>query len=601
MRLGPLCLVVAAVVVLALPGAAAAARTPLTVSPAPGTPDASPKTGISVLGVPAGRIASVRVVGSSSGLHRGRIAPFSRNRGGIFVPDAPLTEGERVTVVVRVRGRSPDRFSFVVARLGTDPPLLSPTQIQPDKLEHFASEPGLTPPRITVLKHASGFSNRIFLTPLPSPIVHPGSTQTVTLTPVGPGGPMIVDGQGHVVWFHQLQLPEVAGNLRIQHYAGKPVLTWWQGPVTVAAYGLGEGVIADTRYRTLHVVHAGNGYAMDIHEFSLTPEGDALFTVYSPVLVHLPGTPPGTLTSLIDAIVQEVDVRTGLVTWEWHALGHIPLRDSYATPANSAFYDAFHINSIQPLARGRVLDLVARRLGGLRARPRHRPHPVDAGRQGQRLPHGPRRPLLVPARRRAAQRQPREPVRRRRRAAAEGARVTRADPRARPAPPRRARRPPVPALERHLGAERGQPADAPGRRRVRRLRRHAVLLPVHQRREARVRRQPARRRRQLPRLQLPLEHDADHASRRWRHSAWTRQAVAVYASWNGATTVARWQVLAGADAGSLRPVGTPARRTDFETRIDVPSSAPAFAVRALDAQGHVLATSPVATASDSGH
>ena len=84
----------------------------------------------------------------------------------------------------------PDRFSFVVARLGTDPPLLSPTQIQPDKLEHFASEPGLTPPRITVLKHSSGFSNRIFLTPLPSPIVHPGSThETVTLTPVGPGRP----------------------------------------------------------------------------------------------------------------------------------------------------------------------------------------------------------------------------------------------------------------------------------------------------------------------------------------------------------------------------------------------------------------------------
>ena len=72
--------------------------------------------------------------------------------------------------------------------------------------------------------------------------------------------------------------------------------------------------------------------------------------------------------------------------------------------------------------------------------------------------------------------------------------------------------------------------------------------------------------------------------------------VAVYASWNGATTVARWQVLAGADAGSLRPVGTPARRTGFETRIAVPSSAPAFAVRALDAHGHVLATSPVATA-----
>ena len=56
-------------------------------------------------------------------------------------------------------------------------------------------------------------------------------------------------------------------------------------------------------------------------------------------------------------------------------------------------------------------------------------------------------------------------------------------------------------------------------------------------------------------------------------------------------------MLAGAGAGSLQPVGTAARRTDFETRIDVPSSAPAFAVRALDGRGHVLATSPVATVS----
>jgi hypothetical protein len=68
MRLGPLCLVVGAVVVVvAVPGGAAAARTPLTVSPAPGTPDASPKTGISVLGVPAGAGAgSLQPVGTSA-------------------------------------------------------------------------------------------------------------------------------------------------------------------------------------------------------------------------------------------------------------------------------------------------------------------------------------------------------------------------------------------------------------------------------------------------------------------------------------------------------------------------------------------------------
>jgi hypothetical protein len=85
---------------------------------------------------------------------------------------------------------------------------------------------------------------------------------------------------------------------------------------------------------------------MDIHEFTLSG-GDALFTIYSPV-VH-----DG--VALLDAIVQQVDVATGLVVWEWHALGHIPLSESYATAANSAFYDAFHINSVQALSGDGVL------------------------------------------------------------------------------------------------------------------------------------------------------------------------------------------------------------------------------------------------------
>ena len=67
-------------------------------------------------------------------------------------------------------------------------------------------------------------------------------------------------------------------------------------------------------------------------------------------------------------------------------------------------------------------------------------------------------------------------------------------------------------------------------------------------------------------------------------------AVSVYASWNGATDVVRWQVLAGQSATSLAPVSS-AARSDFETRIDVTSAATTFAVRALGAKGRVLATS----------
>ncbi len=184
----------------------------------------------------------------------------------------------------------------------------------------------------------------------------------------------------------------MATNLRLQRYGRRTVMTWWQGPVTPAAFGLGEGVIADSSYRTIRTVHAGNGYAMDLHEFELTPDRDALFTVYSPILVHLPGTPAGTLSPLLDSIVQEVDIATGLVVWEWHAYGHIPLADSHATPANSSSYDAFHINSIQALSHGRVLAVGARHLGHLRDPARRRAHRLDAGGEGEQLPARARAP-----------------------------------------------------------------------------------------------------------------------------------------------------------------------------------------------------------------
>ena len=57
-----------------------------------------------------------------------------------------------------------------------------------------------------------------------------------------------------------------------------------------------------------------------------------------------------------DSIVQEIDVKTGLVMWEWHALGHIPLRDSYAPmPHTSVNWDYVHVNSIDPGSDGDVL------------------------------------------------------------------------------------------------------------------------------------------------------------------------------------------------------------------------------------------------------
>lgn len=271
--------------------ALAAGEKRITISPAAGTPDASPDTQISILGVNKKRIESVDLTGDVTGRHRGTLRHYSHGPGASFIPTQPFAEGENVDLVVRIEGRRPIRRSFEIAHLGRIQPPLNLDKTQPDKLQHFVSEPDLLPPRVSVNKRGTT-KGRVFMTPLPSPVVHPGGDNIITINPVGPGGPMIVDANGNLVWFKQLERPDVAANLRIQRYHDRRVLTWWQGEVTPSAYGLGKGVIANRSYRTTRTVHAGNGYAMDIHEFTLAPGGSAVFTVYSPVMIHLPGTPP---------------------------------------------------------------------------------------------------------------------------------------------------------------------------------------------------------------------------------------------------------------------------------------------------------------------
>ena len=59
---------------------------------------------------------------------------------------------------------------------------------------------------------------------------------------------------------------------------------------------------------------------------------------------------------LTDSVIQEIDVKTGLVMWEWHALGHIPVSESKNPAPRTAYpWDYVHINSADPGSAGDVL------------------------------------------------------------------------------------------------------------------------------------------------------------------------------------------------------------------------------------------------------
>ena len=72
----------------------------------------------------------------------------------------------------------------------------------------------------------------------------------------------------------------------------------------------------------------------------------------------------------------------------------------------------------------------------------------------------------------------------------------------------------------------------------------------------------------------------------------SRGRVTARVSWNGATRVASWQLLAGPGPARLTPVAT-VPTAGFETEIQAQSPARYVAVRGLDAAGAVVGTSRV--------
>ena len=113
----------------------------------------------------------------------------------------------------------------------------------------------------------------------------------------------------------------------------------------MSAHGVGHYELYDQQYRQIAQVHAGNGYQADLHEFELTDRGTALFTAYGKATGHLPG---GRVGPDFYGVVQELDVATGKVLFQWRSDQHIGFGASYervpTKPGNS--WDYFHVNSI---------------------------------------------------------------------------------------------------------------------------------------------------------------------------------------------------------------------------------------------------------------
>jgi hypothetical protein len=248
-----------------------------------------------------------------------------------------------VSVLLGAAGRRRRAASqFTVARRSrydaqapatAEQPMGTTPQSAPGWTQSFLSTPGLHPPSVQVIQHS-----------------RPDATGDVFLAPAhGPGqyGPMILDGEGALVWFQQAPPGDVAMNFQVERYEDKPVLVWWQGTITRLGIGFGVDELYSSSYQPIAQIAAGNGYRADLHDLQITSAGSAFITADSVVRADLSPVGGSRNGTLVDSILQEIDVKTGLVMFEWHALGHVPLSASYsALGATNQPWDYFHINSI---------------------------------------------------------------------------------------------------------------------------------------------------------------------------------------------------------------------------------------------------------------
>jgi hypothetical protein len=170
-------------------------------------------------------------------------------------------------------------------------------------------------------------------------------------------GVLVYDNDGEIVYFRpNLDRGIAVGNAAVLELDGEPVLSWFEG---AQHYGpgsyRGEHVLVDSAYTEVARLNMTNGYEADIHDLIITPEGTALMMAYYPFVCDasvLAGCLPGSI--VIDGVVQEIDIATGTLLFEWHALDHLPISDSLVDPAENPF-DFIHLNSLDVDEDGNIL------------------------------------------------------------------------------------------------------------------------------------------------------------------------------------------------------------------------------------------------------
>jgi hypothetical protein len=565
---------------------------PVAVYPTDESRAASPTTQISFRGAKPQALKGIEVTGSRSGRHSGKLRAHSDGWGASFIPDKPFKEGETVTVTGDFDLVDTDDDGDVKFRTYRTPSLdvakfpakvKDPTVMRPG-FQHFVTEPGLEPPTIRITRKKEGRApGHIFLGVKAGP---------------GQDGPMITDDDGNLIWFHRVPKGSSVFDFRTQRYENQDVLTWWEGVVR-KGFGFGYGVIYNDHYQPIAKVNAGNGYYADLHDFLVTNRGTAFLIAYKRIKADLHRIVDAPKRgAVIDNVIQEIDIKTGLVEMEWHAVDHLKYHDAYNPYDEHHAFDFAHVNSVHEEQNGNLL-VSARNSGAILEVDRATGRTVF--RLGGKRPNIPQLPNTFTIAQHSVNRTSRGAIT----VFDNGAGAPPSDGvfKGRPArglvlrqPKFVPGQPPQPVFVEHE-LKPDTPRFTYSQGSVQELINGGFMVgwggdqPWFS--EFSNDGQLVFDAEMLPKT---LDSYRVYKQKWTGHPEYPPKAVvrggAVYVSWLGMTNVHRWQLLGGSDPNVLKPVGHFVRRhSKFETRIPIPAGIQYVAVRGAGKKGKPLGTS----------
>jgi hypothetical protein len=214
---------------------------------------------------------------------------------------------------------------------------------------HFQSQPKLQPPKLAIEHRGSiAGGGLLFLDPFKDfAITHPE---------VGQAGALIADAQGNPLWFQAAPNGEDDVDLHADTIGGRSVLAFWQGKVATtpgAPVPIGEPeagarwLIIDQHYHRVATLAGADGWTPDLHELIGGPGDDVVYAVARTVKADLSAYGGPAAGAYEDNGFQELDLATGKVVATWDMSQHVSLSQSVTAPLAGGVWDPYHLNSIR--------------------------------------------------------------------------------------------------------------------------------------------------------------------------------------------------------------------------------------------------------------